>query len=485
MSKTNAFLQIHLLLVLLITGGLTGCANGNQSQIGGNLGVVSTLTITDTVETSGNLSANQLETLTWGTSGLIDQVNVKVGQKVKAGEVLATLRADSVPADIVVAQSDLANAQNNLKEMQDSSLSYAEAQLTVINARKDVEEAQNNLDALDYPRASDTLIKNVEAQIKEQERTVTFYTRRYKEVQHHADGDPQKTQAELNLTNTILKLNELKATLNWYIAKPTQADYDEAQAELDIAKAKLEAARRSRDRVKSGADPLEIAAAQAKVDAAQAEVNAMNIIAPFDGEVIFVQSTPGSSVSKGVSAIGMVNRNTVKIDVLIDETSIGAISVGDEAQVTMDSLPSVTLKGKVTLINPIGTTVNGLVKYTVTVALEPTDDPLLFGATANVILLTSEPHSMLAVPVGAVQTNNQGEYVLVVKSDGSYQRVEIQSGDLSGNLVTVAASDDLKEGDQVVVGTTSSSSTSSSGSNNGGGVPNGGPGGGGPGGMFP
>jgi HlyD family secretion protein/macrolide-specific efflux system membrane fusion protein len=136
----------------------------------------------------------------------------------------------------------------------------------------------------------------------------------------------------------------------------------------------------------------------------------------------------------------------------------------------MDSLPGVTLKGKVTLINPIGATVNGLVKYTVTISLDPSNEHLLFGATANVVIITGEPHKMLAVPVSAVQSDTKGEYVMVVAADGSTQRVNVTSGDLSGSLVTITTTGKLAEGDTVELGaSSSSSSSSSSGTNRGGG----------------
>jgi HlyD family secretion protein/macrolide-specific efflux system membrane fusion protein len=107
-----------------------------------------------------------------------------------------------------------------------------------------------------------------------------------------------------------------------------------------------------------------------------------------------------------------------------------------------------------------------LVKYTVVVSVDPTDKPVLFGATANVVITTGAPHSMLAVPVGAVLSDSQGEYVLKVGANGDTERINIQSGDLSGNLVTVTTtSGDLKEGDQVEVGAVSTNNSN----NNGGG----------------
>jgi len=152
----------------------------------------------------------------------------------------------------------------------------------------------------------------------------------------------------------------------------------------------------------------------------------------------------------------MVDRQTLNVSTLVDESNISSVVVGNPAQIMFDSLPGVTLTGKVSGINRIGATVNGLVKYTVVVSVAPTDKPVLFGAVANVTITTGAPHAMLAVPVSAVLSDSKGEYVLLISADGnSTQRINVTSGDLSGNLVTItpASAGSLKEGDQVELGT--------------------------------
>ncbi len=481
MHQNNPFFRVPLVVILIFALLLGACAT-TDSQTGTSTGVVSSLTITDKVETSGNLSADKLTTLKWGTSGVIEKVNVKVGDKVKANDILASLRLDSVSSGIATGQSELATAQRDLQDLLDSGTSFAQAQLAVLTAKKNVEEAQNNLDALDYARASDVYVKNLEAQIKVAEKTLTLATRRYKEVQRHLDGDPQKTQAILTMTNAQMSLNSLKATLNWLTAHATQEDYDEARANLAVARAKWEDAKRARDNVKGGADPLKVAAARGKVTAAQATVNTMYIIAPFDGEIISVQAGVGNSADNGDSVVELVDRNTLKVETLVDETTISSVSVGNSAEISMDSLPGVTLTGKVSRINRIGSVVSGLVKYTVVVSVEPTDKPVLFGATVNVVITTGEPRSTLAVPIGAIQTSSNGEYVVVVKADGSAQRVTVTSGDLVDTLVTITTDGELKDGDQVQLGATSSSSSNNSNQGGGGIIIPGGGGGGPPGG---
>jgi HlyD family secretion protein len=254
----------------------------------------------------------------------------------------------------------------------------------------------------------------------------------------------------LNLTNAQLNYNTTLSTLNWYTGQSTPLDADTYQANLAVAQAQLADAQRTLDRLKNGPDAATVAAAQAKVDLAQSSVNTMYIIAPFDGEVLAVKTSPDILINTGDAAVELVDRNTLTVDAQVDETDISRVSIGNPAQITMDALPGLKLTGKVSAIDPIGTTVNGLVKYTVTVAIDPTDQAVLFGATTNVTLMTSNPHTTLAVPLGAVQNDSQGEYVLRVSSDGSPERVAVQSGAIVGDVVAVTGN--LKDGDRVEVG---------------------------------
>ena len=476
-KNTTSFKILSLLLSVVL---LAGCSGANSSNSGVSSAAVSSVTVTDTIDTTGSLSADKLVGLKWGTSGVVDQLNIKVGDKVKLNDVLASLRADSVPSDVATGQSDLATAQRSLQDILNSNTSVAQAELNVLSAQKTLETAQNTFDALDYPRASNTLIKSTQSKIWSQQDVVALAARAYKQVQNRPDGDSIKAAALLTLTNAQMTLDTLIELYNWYTGKPTPEDYAQAKAQLDVARAALDDAKRNRDNVKSGSDPLKVASAQAQVTAAQATVNQMYIIAPFDSEVLSIQAGIGNSVAAGDSAVELVDRQTLKISTLVDETNISSVVVGNTAKISFDSLPNVTLTGKVSGINRIGQTVNGLVKYTVIVSVDPTDKPVLFGATANVTITTGAPHAVLAVPVSAIGTGTKSEYVIVVAADGSTQNVPVVSGDLVGNLVTITTTGNLKAGDQVELGISTSSSSSGSSNQSGGG--GGGGGGFGPGG---
>ena len=468
-NKSLPKVFIPLLLSVLL---LSACANSSaQAASATSTGSVSTVTLANSIVTSGTLSASQLSSLTWGTSGTVEKVNVKAGQTVKAGDVLATLSESSVPANIVTAESDLATAQRNLQDLQDSQTAQADAQQAVANAEQALQTAQKAAAALNYPRASDTLIQNTQAKIDQAKLQLARASDAYRLVARLPDGDPKKSAAELNMTNAQLNLNTLQATYDWYTGKPSSIDADVLKANVAVAAAQLADAQRNWQILQNGPDPVSIASAKAQVDVAQSTVNEMYVIAPFDGQILTVQTAVGNPVQSGDAAFEIVNPKTLKVDTQVDETVVSSVAVGDPVDITLTMLPDVTLKGKVSVISDIGTTVNGLVEYAVTVALDPTTQPVRFGATADTTIYTGQPYTSLAVPVAAVQSDNTSEYIVLVGANGSTQRVNVTSGSLSGNLVTItpAKGSTVKTGDHVVLGSFGTTSNSQSGGNFGGG----------------
>jgi HlyD family secretion protein len=474
MKKKSLLSKASLIVVLVLTVLVAGCgtsASATDSTTTGGLGTVSSVTVTDSIETSGSLDADQLAKLTWKTSGIVDAVNVQVGQLVKAGDVLATLKADSVPASISSAQAELVTAQRNLEDVKSSNLATAQAQVALAEAQEAYDTAKNKVDALKYDRATPEMIEYAESQLTMAQESVDRAQRAFNQVSDKAPNDPAYASAYSRLYEAQKAYRSALANLNWYKGSPTDTDVAQKLADFALAEAQLEDAQREWERLKDGPDPNDIAAAQAKVDAAQATVNSMAIIAPFDGEIIAVLTSPNNLVDSGETAVVVVNPDTLKVEALVDEADISLVSVGNEATITMDTLADTTLTGRVTMIDPIGSSVSGLVKYTVVVTLDPTDISPLFGATTDVTLITSDPRTMLAVPLGAVATDTSGEYVLRATANGGVERVDVVSDSIQGDLVAVTG--DLKEGDQVQLITDISTSSSQSDF-----------GGGGPGGVF-
>ncbi|MGQ0601263.1 MAG: efflux RND transporter periplasmic adaptor subunit [Anaerolineales bacterium] len=462
---------------------------------------VSAITAISRVETLGTVQPLQLANLAWKTTGQVMKVNVKVGNHVKAGDVLMELDPLSAPANVIGAQADLINAQTTLdnlltpkqtdianaqKAVADAQDTLAAKQRTLRNtkspdvayytdqvnrAQESFTAAQQNAeitnfatslksaeDALEKAKSDLDYYTSLEAQYpgySQQrgnvlERAQTTYDNAVASYQTALYNFQQSQAKNGNSVNDAQEnLDTAKANLAAAKAGPDAIELAKAEAEFAVAEAKLAEAQETLNELLSGADPADVAVARARVQSAQATVDQLVIKAPFDGEVLSVNYRLGDLVGTAQTAIVLANRSELYVDVQVDETDVARIQTGDAVTLTLDSLVGSELIGAVENINPVGQTVSGLVKYTVRVSVQPlAGTPIFLGGTANATIVTDVQADVLAVPLDAIQSDDEGEYVNRVNTDGTRTRINLRSGALEGDLVTVSGGG-LQKGDKV------------------------------------
>jgi multidrug efflux pump subunit AcrA (membrane-fusion protein) len=107
--------KIALIICLLFIPLLvTGCSSSNSSTTSVETAAVTEASVTNTIESSGSVSAKQLVTLSWATSGTVEKVNVQNGADVTAGTELMTLDSKTAPSDIINAITSLITAKPGL-----------------------------------------------------------------------------------------------------------------------------------------------------------------------------------------------------------------------------------------------------------------------------------------------------------------------------------------------------------------------------------
>jgi HlyD family secretion protein len=412
-------------------------------------GRVVSLTSAETIEASGSLEAQPFAALDWKTSGVVEKINVQAGDVVKAGDILLSLQITSASSNIISAQSDLVSAQKNLDNVLHSTLALAQAEQDLANAKQAVEDAQEDVVKLDYRRATDDLLQQIQDEIALAKKKVSLAEDAYKLVKDRPDGDSLKAQASLNLVNARQERDNKQATLDWYLGTPSDLDAAKYRAALAVAQAQQNDAQREVDRLKNGPTREDIVSAQARVDAAQVTVNMLYIIAPFDGKVLSVEQQAGEVVNTGDLSVNLADMDHLYVKTRVDEADIANVKLGNQAEITLDAVPGITLTGKVTAINPVGDNVSGLVKYTVRVDLDKVSTAVFLplGTTANVTITVKDVTAALAVPIEAIQNDTNGEYVWVIQADGSSARVDVVSGSIVDDVVVVTGS--LKEGDRL------------------------------------
>ena len=468
---------IIFISLVIISALLVGCTSTTAAAA--TTGTVQQVSMSNSVSSSGSITAKQMVTLSWQTSGIVGAVNVATNASVKANDVLMTLDSSTAPSDVIQATETLVTAKQDLASAQQSNTAKAQAEVALANAQTAYNKALGNYWNRSATQGSANEIVVLQQKLLIQDNNIVDLKNKLDALSELPTSDSRYAMALQNYTQALIDEGTLKQQVAYYQAVPDGLDVQTLQANLDLAKAQLEDAQRTYDAVKNGPSADAIASAQAKVDAAQSTVNELSIIAPFDGEVVAVQTQVGDQVASNTPAIILVNRSVLYVDVQVDETQISRVAVGDTAKITFDALPNVTATGKVTFINPVGSSSSGVVNYTVRVTLDKNDPAILLGATSTVVIDTGAASNLMTVPVAAVQSDDQGEFVMVVNTDGSTTRVDVVSGTVVGSTVVVTGN--LKAGDvvQLVTSTTttsSSSSTSSTRNNTGGASIIGGPG---------
>ncbi len=457
MFQTNRSKLTMILPIVLIVMMITGCASKTTASASAGTGVVTESTMTDTVESSGSVSAKQLAVITWETSGTVQEVNVATNDAVTDGDTLMKLNSTTAPADVIEAISTLISAQQNLTNAKESNTSLAEAEVALNTAKDAYYKALGQSYTLGKTVGSEDYNAILRVNVINAQATYDKAKENYDGYSESSDSDTRKAEARASLAQATLDLKEATSIYNYYTSTPNAMDSATITGELNLAKAQLDDAQRAYDLIKNGDNSDAITSAQAAVDAAQATVNKLSIIAPFSGEVAVIYSQVGDVVSAGTEALALVDRSKLYVDVQIDETSIAKVAVGNTADITFDSLNNLKTTGKVTMIDPIGTSTSGVVNYTVRIELDKSDPAILIGATATVVINIGAPQSVLFVPVSAVLSDAQGEYVMRV-TNGTAERVTVVSGQIVDQTVIVTG--DLKKGDVIQLYTSTSSSSS-------------------------
>ena len=391
-----------LLIVILVGRGKTKSNSSTLYQTS----PAQIAELTAQVGATGSVRAAQSAILNWQTTGTVEKVNVKVGDKVHKGDILARLANASLPQNVLSAEVDFASAQQSLDDMQNSDTTRAQAAVTLQAAQDAYKKAY------DYRMSLNGKIDIA---------NVTF---------DYVNGQ---------------QIPKVKYTKGYADAE-TIAKADQS---LALDKAQLDDAKRAYDRVKDGPNPLDVAAAKARVQAAQATLNMAYIIAPVDGTVTQAVPLPGDQVSVGLAAFRIDDLSGLLVDVQVSEVDINNIAVGQPVTLTFDAISGKTYNGQVVEVSQAGDLSSGAVNFTVTAKLTDGDAQVKPGMTAAVNIVTNQVNGQILVPNQAVRLVN-GKRVVYILVNGIPKLVEVTLG-VSSDTQSVVLKSNLKVGDLVIL----------------------------------
>lgn len=218
---------------------------------------------------------------------------------------------------------------------------------------------------------------------------------------------------------------------------------------------------------------LEYQTAVSSLAGVQSNVDDTIIVSPMNGVVIGEPKTVGTLVAQGVNnptvIMTIADLSKKQINAKVDETDIGKIKVGQQATFTVDAYNGKTFTATVNNISQtdVGSTWSSsstststsVIYYSVTLSVDDPDNLLKPAMTARVDINAAEKNDVLLIPLAALKTNNDGQYVVRVLPDGKTENVTVKVGLYSDDKVEVT--EGLAEGDELVISYNKTASKSS------------------------
>jgi HlyD family secretion protein len=405
--------------------------------------VISRGTLTATVGATGIVRSNQSGILVWKSSGTVADIHVRVGDQVSNGQILASLDPGSLSQAAILAQSDLINAQKALRNLQDSETARYQAEQALINARKAIVEAERALEMVTSEAYQEKMDQAMEKGIDAQDEL----DKAQEDFDQYKDLDSEN-QKYIDAQDS---LQEAQDTYDEAVRQSDLLNYDKelANVNLELAKARLADAEREVERLKNGPDPDDVAVIQVRIQAAQAALDVVDLKSTFAGQVTEVMNKTGDQVSPGVVAFRVDDLSMLLVDVRVSEVDVNRIEVGQPATLIFDAILGSEYIGTVKEVAEVGTSLQGVVEFLVTVELTDADANVKAGMTAAVNIVVDQLENILLTPNRAVRVVD-GQRVVYILKDGELEQVAVTLG-ASSDLVSQVLNGGLAVGDNVVL----------------------------------
>jgi HlyD family secretion protein len=212
--------------------------------------------------------------------------------------------------------------------------------------------------------------------------------------------------------------------------RDVQNNFDKAKSMLDAAQSKLQVSEQNKkrnedlykarvitaqeyeqDAVDYSTALANVVNAKANLDLARQALEDATVKAPSEGTIIaknvavgtVIAGATGGSVTGGTTIVSMADLTTVRIRSLFNETDIGNVHPGEQANVTIDAYPDRRFSGVVEKIEPQAVVQQNVTMFPVLVNLANAEGLLKPGMNGEVSVLIDERDGVLAIPNDAIK----------------------------------------------------------------------------------
>ena len=402
-------------------------------------------TVSSVVSGTGSLLPAGRMNVSFKQAGVLTEVDVKVGDKVTTGQLLARVDSTTQQAALAQAQASLASADANLQATRSpvTAAQVAQLQHQVNNAQQSYNDTVASVNATNQADAA--TVANDQAKVN---------------ADCPSGAQCAQEQAQLANDQSKQKMDAISG----------QSRINSASQQITSARDNLAVQTQVKPNTLTSGQ-AQVATAQAQVQAAQVAVNQTTLTAPTSGVVISINGVPGEVAGSGTAqapgslaplpSSGGAGSGSSGFMVIDDtssfvavmpfaETDAARLAANQTTSLTFDAIPSLTISGHVLSISPSATVVSNVVDYYVSFVLNRTDPRLREGMTANASVTVAQADNAVRVPNAAVRTTG-GTTMVTVLSKGQQIPTEVITGVVGDTYTEITAG--LNEGDVVVLPT--------------------------------
>ncbi len=445
--------------------------------------------IASSLSLTGDVRARSIVAVLPKTSGQIQRLYADVGQRVKAGDLLAELDATPLEAQSREAEGGRAGAQAKLSSMEagprveqiaqaEAGLDSAQQRLATLNKgpRSElVAQAEANL------RAAEARLNQLLAGPIEEQRRMARLNVEAAKVKLHAanlqkDGDCNKAKpeylckaSEANAFAAATGVDAAEAQYDALVAPPTDDQVAQAKAAVDAAREQYKlaqnpfteqdiaqaqnAVRVAELQLRLAQKPFttqdldavraQVAQAKAALDLARYQVDQARVLAPVAGVVAERLLAQGSLAAPTTPIISLASDDGGMV-FSVDERQAAQLTIGMPVSLSVAALPGESLSSSIVSISP---TVDPRTRTFLVKALAQSDKlrPGMFG---QVKVQARQQRDVALVPKEAV-VQRSGKSMLFVVADGRAKMAEVATGLADDKLVEITRG--IEPGSQVIV----------------------------------
>jgi len=330
-----------------------------------------------TVTGNGTVTVPKYANLYFGTAGKIAAINIKQGDIVSVGAVLAKLDTTSLEAAVAQSQVSVDQTQANVSQIQlniitdQSSLVKAKQNLA---AQQDVQDIQTKIDNANIQLQQAKLMSDQAGRLGNSTEAQYWHS----QIIYLSDDTNVSSSDPKHKPNGGL-IGVLQQQMSDLLTDPAQAGAILVSSATAAAQIQQYVLAIQQADAKIVTDQANLVTAQANVitsqnslKIAQQQLNDATIIAPFNGIVAAVNQNAGDIISAPSQSqhpiIYLIDPTTLELTISVNELDLPKIQIKQKASIMINAFSAAKISGEVTAIAVTPTVQGGIVNYSVTVA---------------------------------------------------------------------------------------------------------------------